>query len=803
MWISFMVAVAMSCVAMAHAEPQNSLDRTGRRESVRLSGFVRSRRSAEVVRHATVFVDSSVVSTASNEEGFYSLSLLAGRHVLHVRAIGYQPFDTTLAIAVNTVLDLRLETRAVALPTVSIQDARSEPAGLDPRAPDPGVIRLDLPTVRLAPVVLGEHDVLRSLTLLPGITTVNDATTSLNVRGGGTDQNLILLDEATLYNPSHVLGFLSAFNADAVDEVTVYKGSMPARYGGRLSSVVDVRQRDGNANAFGGSASLGLLASRLLVEGPLPNDEGSFMVAGRRSYADLFLRGSSDPSTRNEVAYFYDFNAKATIRLGQTGSLLVSGYRGRDRFARDTLDAAWGNAAGTVRWNRAFRNSLFSSVTAIADRYDYHLGFPVASTSIGWSAGISSIALKADESFRVADHNLIEFGAEIARETLEPGRVVPTDSSPGIPGREIETRHAIAGAAYLGHEVDVGHRLSLRYGLRFSTFERLGPATTLRYANDAPLIWNETLGKYEKGRVVDTVRTRPGTPLNTFGGAEPRIAVRWGLTQNSSVKASYTRTRQYLQLATRTNSPTPLDVWEPAGPFIKPQAADQVSIGYTALAGVLEVSAETYFKRLYRVVDFIDGADIILKDDLETALVQGEGRDYGLEIFGRRRAGPVTGWISYTLSRAEQRFPAPSATGAPRHGGINDGHYYPSPSDKSHDLSAVLSMVANERWTFSIVFALASGLPATYPIARYIANGTSVAEYGPRNAERLPLYHRLDLGATRTFASGSLQFVVFNAYNHFNAQSVFFRQSQPSMTNEAVEVAVFRLVPSVAYTWRF
>lgn len=773
---------------------------------VRLSGYVRSVATQEVVRHALLTIGDGTVRRESNEEGFYFLNLVPGVHRLRVRAIGFAPLDTMLDVATNASVDIRLNPIGHTLATVSVEATSVDRPDLDPRMPDMGVVRLDLRTARLAPVVLGEQDVIRSLSLLPGISTVSDASTSFSVRGGSVDQNLVLLDEATIYNPSHILGFLSVFNTDAVDDITLYKGSIPARFGGRLASVVDIRQREGNANEFAGNASIGLLSSRASFEGPLPKNTGSFMVAGRRSYADVLLKASSDSSLRDNVAYFYDLNGKATIRLGANGSLMSSGYMGRDRFkVSDTFGADWGNAYGTLRWNHVFGGRLFSKVSTATSDYDYRLEFPLGTEdSVRWVAGIRSTELKIDEALHLTDRNTLEFGIEIARERFSPGTVEPRNSDSQFERHEIEARHAIASAVYLGQEVELGSRLSVRYGLRASAFRRLGRATIYHYADDAPLVYNTALGRYEPGVVADSTVYKNGETISSFAGLEPRISGRFALNETSSIKASYARTRQYLQLASRTNSPTPLDVWEPAGPFIKPQRADQYALGYSTTIGNLEYSAETYFRRTYDIVDFVDGADIVLNDRLENALLQGNGRAYGLELFARRRAGRLTGWVSYTLSRAEQRFPAPKSFGPAIEGGINGGRYYPSPADKTHNLATVAVLTLNSKWSLGSTFVVASGLPTTFPVSRYQIDGLLVAEYGDRNSARLPLYHRLDLSATRAFKRGELQFGVFNAYNHFNAQSLSFRQKQQEpLVSEAVQLSVFGIVPSISYTFRF
>lgn len=763
---------------------------------VQLSGYVRDAASREVIRYAMVSTDADSVRTRSNTDGFYFLSLAPGAHRLRVMAIGYAPLDTVITLSESRTWDVAMESRPVALQRVQVS-VEQEQRDVDPRSAEMSIARLDLATVRQTPSALGEVDPLRSITLLPGVSRSSDFSTAFSVRGGTSDQNLILLDEATIYNPAHVLGFLSVFNSDAVADMTLHKGAIPARFGGRLSSVLDVRQREGNASDFGATASIGLLASRVLAEGPL-GDRGSFLIAGRRSYADVFLALAPDTSLRDARAYFYDLNAKMNVKAGENGTLMASAYLGRDLFSpsRD-FAAGWGNRSATLRWNQIVRERLFSKLSYTAGTYDYLLGFTALDGRVDWRSRITSHELRLDEAWHLSERNVVEFGVEAARQSIRPGDFVPVDTSKLRPVR-IDPRQTLSTAWHASHVFDLGDRVSLRYGLRYSAYARRGPATIYDYDGGRAVSYNAALSRYEPGVVVDSTR-RYGT-IARFGGLEPRASLRVALTPTSSVKASYARTRQYLLLASRTNNPTPLDVWEPAGPWVKPQRADQVAVGYAATFanGGYEFSAETYLKRATNVLDFVDGSDVILNPRIESALLQGSGRSYGLELLLRKHVGDWYGWVSYTLSRTEQRFVA--GPGA----GINDGAWFPSPTDKTHDLSVVAVKPLNARWTFGSTFSFASGLPVTYPVSRYVIDDYVVPEYGARNANRLPAYHRLDLSLTRTGDRSELQVGVFNAYNRFNAQSMSFRQSTANpLRTEAVQLSVFGFVPSISYTRRF
>ena len=773
----------------------------------RLSGYIRSSASGEVIRRAEVRVDDGTVRVESNEEGFYSLLLTPGLRRLRIRAIGFAPLDTTVRLTSSLSRDFLLVLRKITLAEITVQaDASGDRPDLDPRTPDMSVVRLDLQAIKLLPTVLGEPDPIRSLTLLPGVSLSSDASTAISVRGGAADQNLFLLDEATVYNPSHILGFLSTFNADAVDNFTLYRGAIPARFGGRLSSVVDVRQREGNANEFVGSASIGLLASRGTLDGPLPKRVGSYMIAARRSYADLFAPLASDTAVRDVRAYFYDLNAKANVRLGSSGALLLSAYLGRDRFSGSSdFGAGWGNRATTLRWNQAFANRLFSKVTLASGTYDYRLDIVTGlRDSITWGSQIRSLDAKVDETLYLSPTNTIEFGLQLTDQTIRPGDLVPSGNKTGFVERRIEPRRTLLPAAYVGQEVQLGARVALRYGLRYAGFLRRGVATIYQYRDGAAVIWNASLARYEPGVVTDSVPYARGERVASAGGLEPRISGRFMIGETSSLKASFARTQQFLLLVSNTNSVSPLDVWEPSGPYIDPQRADQFALGYSTTRGSYELSVEGYYKRARNVVDFIDGSDVLLNPRIETQMVQGTGRAYGLELLLRRATGRTTGWVSYTLARSEQRFPAPPRSGGTGAGGINDGAWYPSPFDKTHNLSLVVLRPLGRKWTIGSTFLLATGLPTTFPGARYTIDGLLVTEFGPRNGGRLPLYHRLDLNATRQFRRGELQLGVLNAYNRFNAQALRFRQqvNNPRVT-EAVQTSIFGIVPSVAYAFHF
>ncbi|MDX2191827.1 MAG: carboxypeptidase-like regulatory domain-containing protein [Gemmatimonadales bacterium] len=787
---------ALLCLAAA-AAPLSAQQRG----VVRVSGYVRSAESGEVIRGATVLVENGPWRAETNQDGFYVLTVPGGRQVLRFRALGHTPLADTLELAASLVRDVRLQPAAFTLQELRASGRRDSVA-IDLETPAMSVEALDAGTIRLAPAILGEVDPIRTLTLLPGVKLTSDGSTGISVRGGTPDQNLILLDESTIYNPSHVFGFYSVFNSDAVADVKLYKGGIPARFGGRLSSVLDIRQREGNDRAFTGQASLGLISSRASVEGPLPGKLGSFLVAARRTYADLFLRLSSNPDINQNTAYFYDLNAKGNIRLGDRGSIMVSGYFGRDRFAvQERLSTGWGNTAGTLRWNQSFGDRLFSKVSLTSSEYDYRLDFLSLGRDLGWTASIGSTEARVLETLYLSNTQQVEFGGELIRNALQPGNVQPIGQSPVRPVT-LQPRFGWTSALHADHEFSVSPALSVRYGVRWAGFRRVGAGTTYQYAAPGPVVYDAVLQRYQRGTIVDSTVFGPGETITSASGLEPRLALNLRLSRTASLKASVMRTRQFLHLISNTNSPTPLDVWEPVGPYFPAQRADQVALGYAGTFGdgAWELTTEAYVKRLDRVTDFVPGADLALNDRLETETLIGRGRAYGFEVQLRKVTGKLTGWISYTLSRSERRLPG-IAPGDP---GVNGGRWFPSPYDRTHDLAVVGFHPVGRSWTLSSVFVLTSGLPATFPVSRYQFNSLLLFEYGDRNAARLPTYHRLDVTLTKEWKRSQLQFGVYNLYNRFNAQGIGFRQAEnDALRSEATQTALFGLVPSISYQFRF
>ena len=655
------------------------------------------------------------------------------------------------------------------------------------------------------PVVLGEVDVLKSILLLPGVTNAGEGASGFNVRGGGADQNLILLDEATIFNSSHVFGFFSVFNPDAIKDIRLYKGGIPSRFGGRASSVLDIYQKDGSSKKFHMNGGIGLISSRLLVEGPLVKDKGSFLIGGRGSYAHLFLKLS--PEQKDNAAYFYDLNAKFSYKLTENDNLYLSGYFGRDVFSLNkSFTNTYGNSTLNLRWNHLYSDKLFSNLSLIYS--DYYYGLDLDFVGFKWDSGIKNYNIKYDFKNYLTDSFKLNYGLNAIYYDFNPGTIVPSNSTSGINSDQLDKKYAFEPAVYISADHDLSKKVSISYGLRYSLFYRLGQSTVNIYANDNPVVFNNDLKLYEKATPIDTKFYGKNDVIQSFDNLEPRFSAAYQFNDTQSVKASYNRMVQYLQLISNTSSPTPLDVWTPSDNFIKPQIADQVALGYfkNFNDGMYSLEVETYYKKIKNRIDYIDGAELIANKALEQVILNGQMRAYGLEILLKKNEGKLNGWISYTLSRSEQQTPGRT----PLETGINNGQWYNSVYDKLHNLAVTSSYTLNDKWSFGANFALQSGQPVTYPEGQYEYLGITVPSYGLRNENRLPAYHHLDIAATLTPRKNNNRnyktewvFSIYNLYNRRNAASINFRQNIDTGNNEAVRTSIFGIVPAVSYNFKF
>lgn len=765
-----------------------------------LNGTVSEITSNESLIGVTILFPEINSGTTTNEYGFYSITLPEGSYKTVISYLGFKTITQQVNLNKDTVLNISLEESFEELDEVVIKE---DVERINIRKPQMSVNQLSISTVKKIPVVLGESDVVKSLLLLPGITSAGEASSGFNVRGGAVDQNLILLDEATIFNSSHLFGLFSVFNPDAIKDVKLFKGSIPARYGGRVSSVLEIFQKEGNNLEYKFNGGIGAVASRLLVEGPIQKEKSSFLLGGRASYAHLFLPLFDIDNS----AYFYDLNTKLNFKINNKNSLYISGYFGRDLFSiNNNFENIYGNAVINARWNHIFSNKLFSNASLIYS--DYFYGLELDFVGFKWNSGIENFNLKYDLKQYVNDKFQINYGINNTYYIFNPGKIKPNSSDSGIVEEQLTKKYANELAAYIDVEQEVNSKLSINYGLRLSYFNRLGQDELNVYLNDQPVVFDPFLLLYQSADPIDIVNPGRGTSLAEFVNLEPRFSVAYSLNDNHSFKASYTRLAQYLHLLSNTSSPTPLDVWTPSGPFVEPQLLDQYALGYFRVIKEGEYSFETevYYKDLQNRIDYIDGANLIANDAIEQVILNGEGRAYGWEVLFRKNEGDFTGWISYTLSKSEQRT-------LPRNEneiGINNGEWYNTPWDKTNDMAIYGNYELNDRWSLNSNFIWQTGQPTNYPIGQFEFQGIVIPYYGLRNVERLPDYHRLDISAVykprksqnKKFKSEWV-FSIYNVYNRRNAAAINFRQNQDTGQNEAVRTSIFGIVPSVSYNFKF
>jgi hypothetical protein len=752
---------------------------------VSVSGHVKDATTGEDLIGATVYVKETAAGTVTNVYGFYAISLVPGNYTIRYSYVGYISIEKTVIADKDFHLDIELEPASETLGEVEITAQRSDE---NVRAAEMSVAKMDVQVIQKIPALMGEVDIIKAIQLLPGVQSVSEGSSGFSVRGGNPDQNLILLDEATVYNPSHFIGFFSVFNNDAIKDVTLYKGDIPAQYGGRLSSVLDVRMKDGNMKKFAGTGGIGLISSRLTLEGPIVKDKSSFLVSGRRTYADLFLLFAKEEALKNSKLYFYDLNAKANYMIGENDRIYLSGYFGQDVFKNPFSAMKLGNATGTLRWNHVFSQNIFSNATLIYSHYNYSLGTSADEpTGFEWTSNLDDIQFKADMTWYPHPNHTLRFGLNSIYHTFNPGVAKGIGDETIFTEYALPKTHGLESGIYVSNEHKMGSRLTLKYGLRLSLYQNVGPATVYSYDQNFQLADSTVYGE--------------GDFYKTYAGLEPRFGMVFLLNEKSSVKASYSHVFQYLQLAQNSTAGTPLDIWFSASPNVKPQVADQVAVGYfrNFKQNLIEVSAEVYYKTIKNSIDFKDHAELLLNKYLEGELRFGDARSYGLELMVRMPEGKLNGWVSYTFSRTFREFPD-----------INNGNPYPAPYDVPHDVSIVLNYDLGQRWSFSANWVYGTGKPVTFPTGRAVVEGAIVPIYSDRNAYRMPDYHRLDLSVTFRGKPSEKRFKgewvlsVYNAYNRHNAWAINFVQDEndPYVTY-AEKTYLFGIVPSVTYNFKF
>ncbi|MDX1348658.1 MAG: TonB-dependent receptor [Putridiphycobacter sp.] len=762
-----------------------------------LSGNIKDSSTGEDIIGARIQVAEIPSKGAiTNVYGFYSLTLPAGTYTINYNFIGYQKISKKITLDQNITKNVELVLSTEMLQEVEVT---GEKLGDNLKTTEMGVEKISVKDIESIPVLFGEQDIMKTMQLLPGVKSAGEGNSGFYVRGGGADQNLILLDEAPVYNASHLLGFFSVFNSDALKDVKLYKGGAPAEFGGRLSSVMDIKMKEGNSKKVSASGGIGLISSRLTLEAPIVKNKGSFILSGRRTYVDQFLRFSNNENLDGAGLYFYDFNAKANYRISDKDRVFVSGYLGRDQFKfGNQLQFDWGNITSTARWNHVYNGKLFGNATFIFSKYNYVIGIGEGNTKVEIGSQIQDFNFKKDFDYYLNSNNTISFGGNIIHHTFEPGDI-NIGQDLGFTIDDIPVKHSIESALYVSNDQKIGNRLNLTYGLRYSNFTQIGPGETYTFT--------------EEGEIDSTTYWSTNEPVVSYNGLSPRLGINVVLNEKSSLKGGYSRTYQFMHLISNSTSATPTDIWLPSSPIIKPQIADQYSIGYfrNFKKNTIEFSAEAYYKDFQNVIDYRDGAEITLNPNVEAELLFGIGRAYGLELLAKKKVGNFTGWLSYTISKTENKID-----------GINKGDWFSAKQDRTHDISIVLMYKLNQRLNFSASWVYYTGNAVTFPSGKYTIEGQVINEFTERNGYRMPDYHRLDLGVTlnnkkteiitdadnnqievpKKFES-SWNFSVYNAYGRENAYSITFQNNEITGQTEAVKLALFKIIPSITYNFKF
>lgn len=764
-------------------------------DSYLLSGFVRDAITEEMVIGATLFDEQTKAGTTSNGNGFFSLLLPAGVHSIRVTAVGKLPTTQRINLDGNTKLLVDLYEQATQLEDVIIS---SEALNRNISSVSMSQIKLDINTMKTIPPFMGEIDVVKSLLLLPGVSTVGEGASGFNVRGGNVDQNLILLDDVPLFNSSHLFGFFSTFNADMVKDVTLYKGGIPAMYGGRISSVLDVKMKDGNKNKLSASGGVGIISSRLLFEGPL-GKKTTFILGGRYAYPDWILKKVPDINVQKSSSYFYDLNFRLRHQFNDKNSLQLSAYSSEDefKFAADTT-YGWGTTNYSAKWNTLISEKLVASVTGLYSSFENSVKGLQPTNEFDVDFGIETKGGKADFTYFLNPNHKIDFGANITYYTFQPGTLTARNNS-AINDVALAEEYSVEKGVYVSDEFKISDAVSVQAGLRYSHYSVLGPGDVYIYDPNVPRS-NTT--------IVDTIQYSRGETIKKYDGWEPRVSAKISISPSSSVKVSYNRNYQYLQLISNTTAVSPLDLWKTSNFYIPPQMGDQWAIGYfkNFKDNLYEFSGETYFKQTQNMVEYKDGANLFLNDLIETELLNAKGVAYGVELMTRKNRGNLTGWVSYTYSRSlrQAKGDTPEET-------VNQGKWYPSNFDKPHDFTLVGNYKFSRRLSLSTNFTYSTGRPITYPQSVYVIDGYSVAQFSDRNQGRIPDYHRLDISFTieeslrRTKKwKGSWTFSVYNLYGRKNPYSVFFKPQYRGNQTQSYQLSVMGTVfPSITYNFKF
>jgi hypothetical protein len=784
---SKILALLLLCTSMAA---------TGQNKQT-VSGYVKDQSNGEGLIGVSVYVREVETGVVTNSYGFYSITLPAGNYTLVYSYIGYQKQALPVTLDADKTMNIEMQAESSQLEEVTISTKKADE---NVKSIEMSVNKVEMKTIKKMPALFGEVDLVRSIQLLPGVTTVGEGASGFNVRGGDISQNLVLLDEAPVFNSSHLFGFFSVFNPDAVKDVKLIKGGIPAQYGGRISSILDVRMKEGNSKKREINGGLGTIFSRLTYEQPFAEGKGSFIIAGRRSYIDVLAKPFLNKDIRDSRFYFYDLTGKVNYRLGDKDTFYASGYFGKDVFGGGDFGFGWGNATATARWNHIFSSKLFMNLTAFYSNYDYSLGQNVkddkAADKFDWRSKIISTSIKPDFTYYLTPNNQITFGGQYIRYNSRPGTATAISEGEQTDISQAP-RYGDEWALYAGNEQKLTDRISLQYGIRYSYYRSLGPGVEYDFKQiykgerELPVVPGRA---YEKGDVI-----------KLYGNWEPRFSLNFGLSSTTSLKASYNRTAQYLHLLSNTAASSPLDVWTLSSSRIAPEKADQVALGWfkNFNDNTYEASVEVYYKKLYNQIDYVPGSELLLNSFVEGDLLTGKGRAYGAEFYLKKNKGRLTGWLSYTLARTERLVET-----------INNNDWFPARFDKPHNFTSVAIYELRKRLTLSSNFTIATGTPATFPTNGYSIQGWIMGHNydGLRNNNRIPAYHRLDLAATlkskrKLFGTGEGEWVfsIYNVYNRRNPFSVYTRANEDNpLRAEAVRYSVIgSMIPAITYNFKF
>ena len=770
--LSLLLLATLLCSA-AHAQKKYTIS----------GHVVDAKNGEEIIGSSVVLKDNKMTGTRTNSYGFYSLTLAEGAHTLLIRSVGYETIEFNISLEKNMTKEIKLQAKKSQLKKVVIKTKKDNDQII---STEMGVEKLDMKMINKIPVLFGERDILKTIQLLPGVKSAGEGNSGFYVRGGSADQNLVLLDEAPVYNASHLLGFFSVFNSDAIKDVKLYKGTAPAIYGGRLSSVLDVKMKDGNNQNYSVSGGVGLIASRLNIEGPIVKDKGSFLVSARRTYADVFTAFSKDTNVQKAKLYFYDFNAKANYKFNDKNRIYLSGYFGKDVLGfGNQFGINWGNATGTLRWNHIYNQKLFSNTSLIFSNFNYNIDVNLGSAEFNINSRIQDWNLKQDFQYFASKRSDFKFGINSIYHNIIPGALSIRSDDANF-DLEISKKYALENAAYASHKYKFNGAFNIEYGLRLSSWSNLGPGTF--YSYDA------------EGNQTDSTKRKKGEFGKTYFNLEPRLVANYTIDGENSVKASYTRNTQNLHLLSNSNTGSPTDLWIGSSNNVKPEISDQVALGYFRNfdKNNYEVSAEVYYKHMQNQIDYKPGAELLLNENVESQLLYGFGRAYGIELFAKKKYGRLNGWVGYTLSKTERKI-----------NGINNNEFYNAKQDRTHEISIVGIYELTKKLTFSSTWIYYTGNAITYPRGKYTIDNQTYFLYSERNADRMPDYHRLDLGLTWTRKKtdrkeSSWNFSIYNAYNRANAYSIDFQENpdNPAQT-QAVQTTLFKIIPSISYNFKF